>query len=635
MNATITLNDLLKGRGIDLKQVVVMRHRPKEPALNRVLPWLAAEQPELFNAYQRMQNENVEAVLQKVKYVASFIGRSPGKALFVGLYAVDGWSARPTDELHSTPPFAELIKRGMTVDVTRPTHLLFDLTVVPDFYPEWKGRLIIKWPPPERSWWRRAHNKDEMTVLAIREDSALDAAMPPWNEIVMTWDDLGIMPNRWKAAMHEWRGVYYIFDTSDGKGYVGSASGADNLLGRWEGYAASGHGGNVLKRPGRNDSTRERQTALTTTDAPNATGRPAASRTSSCRKAPPVTIRTSSILLALFGALLTCPLLAAADPAVPIKVGVIGLDNYQAVAFTELFHAPKPAENLAGIRVVAAFPAGSPDIEESVRELPKWTDGIKKLGVEIVGSPAEVLKRVDAVMVMSVDGRAHLEQLKAVLKTGKPVYVGRPLAASLADAVEIFRLAREYKTPIFSCSQHRFSPGFIGMRNHEEVGDVMGCDVYGGCPREPHHPDLFWHGVHGVETLYTIMGPGCVSVTRAATDTADVVTGVWKDGRVGTYRAIRKGAVKYSAVVFGSKGVAPAGIYGYAAPINGVVPKGRYMGYEATAVEIARFFKTRTPPVSAEETTELFAFLEAAEESKRLDGAPVKLEAVLARAGKK
>lgn len=338
--------------------------------------------------------------------------------------------------------------------------------------------------------------------------------------------------------------------------------------------------------------------------------------------------------LTLFLLLVFASVAPAADP--PIKVGVIGLDNYQAVAFTELFHNPKAADNLSGLKVVAAFPAGSPDIDESVRELPKWTEAIKKLGVEIVKSPDDVLKQVDAVLVMSVDGRAHLGQLKAVFKAGKPVYVGRPLAASLTDAVEIFRLAKESKTPIFSCSQHRFSPGFIGMRNHPEVGDVLGADVYGGCPREPHHPDLYWHAVHGIETLYTILGPGCVSVTRTSTDTADVVVGTWKDGRVGTFRGIRKGAPKYSATVFGTKGVSPAGIYGHGVPVKGLVPTNdKYMGYEATAVEIVKFFKTKQPPVSAEETTELFAFLEAAEESKRRDGAAVKLDTVLAKARKK
>jgi len=336
--------------------------------------------------------------------------------------------------------------------------------------------------------------------------------------------------------------------------------------------------------------------------------------------------------LALF-AILLIPGFAAAEP---IKVGVIGLDNYQAVAFTELFHNPKAEGELKGIKVVAAFPAGSPDIPESVRELPKWTEAIQKLGVEVVKTPEEVLKRCDAVLVMSVDGRAHLEQLKPILKAGKPVYVGRPLAASLADAIEIFRLAAEHKTPIFTCSQHRFSPGFIGMRKHDEVGDVLGADVYGGAPREEHHPDLFWHAIHGVETLYTIMGPGCVSVGRTATETADVVTGVWKDDRVGTFRGIRKGAPKYSATVFGSKGVSTAGIYGHGVPVKGVVPTNdKYMGYEATAIEIAKFFKTGQPPVSADETIELFAFLEAAEESKRLKGATVKLSDVLAKAKKK
>ena len=156
--------------------------------------------------------------------------------------------------------------------------------------------------------------------------------------------------------------------------------------------------------------------------------------------------------------------------------------------------------------------------------------------------------------------------------------------------------------------------------------------MFMGAAREPHHPDLFWHSIHGVETLYTIMGPGCKSVTRASTDQAELVTGVWADGRVGTYRGIRQGAVKYSALVFGSDGIASAGVYGYAAPVNGVVPPGRYMGYESVAIEIGKFFKTREPPVSADETIEIFAFLEAAEESKRQGGAPVTLESVLKKA---
>jgi hypothetical protein len=87
-----------------------------------------------------------------------------------------------------------------------------------------------------------------MPGLAILQDSALDAAIPLWDEILLTWEELAVLPTRWRSALAQWRGIYYIFDTSDGKGYVGSAYGEGNLLGRWLNYAASGHGGNTQLR---------------------------------------------------------------------------------------------------------------------------------------------------------------------------------------------------------------------------------------------------------------------------------------------------------------------------------------------------------------------------------------------------
>jgi predicted dehydrogenase len=339
-------------------------------------------------------------------------------------------------------------------------------------------------------------------------------------------------------------------------------------------------------------------------------------------------------VMLLLAGLFLLPRSTPAAEKPPLKVGVVGLDNYQALAFTYLFHDPKAAGDLKGIRVVAAFPGGSKDIEESVQSLPKWLPEMKKQGVEIVDSIDKVAAKSDAILIMSLDGRAHLAQFQAVAKAGKPVYIGRPLAASLADAVAIFDLAKEKKAPLFSCSQHRFSPGFIGMRNHPEVGKVLGCSVFGGCPTEPHHPDLFWHAVHGIETLYTIMGSGCETVTRASTPKAEFITGVWKDGRIGTFRGIKKGAIKYRAMVFGETGISPSGDYGYDVPKNWIAPHGEYMGYKGVAIQIARFFRDRKPPVSAEETIEIFTFMEAAHQSKARSGAPVKLADVLARVKK-
>ena len=248
----MNLNDLLSGQGIDPQQVLVFRHRPHERELNKVLPWLAAERPDLFNAYQSTQPQRLEQAMEALKgagYVASFIGREPRKALFVGMYSI-GKSKRLTHAAYWRLPAHVKLKesfgmRGFTGE-KRSSVLWFDL-VLTDFYARWKGKLVVGWPPPERSWWRRAHRND-FPVLAVLEDSALDAAMPAWDEIDLSWEELSVLPTRWKAALAQWRGIYLIFDKSDGKGYVGSAYGKDNILGRWLAYAARGHGGNRLLR---------------------------------------------------------------------------------------------------------------------------------------------------------------------------------------------------------------------------------------------------------------------------------------------------------------------------------------------------------------------------------------------------
>jgi hypothetical protein len=216
-----------------------------------------------------------------------------------------------------------------------------------------------------------------------------------------------------------------------------------------------------------------------------------------------------------------------------------------------------------------------------------------------------------------VDGRPHLEQVVPVIKAGKPVFVDKPVAGSLADAIVIYELAKKHEVPLFSSSSLRFSPGILGMRDDDRVGKVLGCEARGPCTLEPHHPDLFWYGIHGVETLFTIMGSGCKEVSRARTDGTELVVGVWNDGRIGTFRGLREGAHGYGATVYGDKGIAPSG---------------GYEGYQPLVVEIVKFFKSGKPPVSAEETLEIYAFMEAADESKRQGGCPVSLDSVMAKA---
>jgi hypothetical protein len=88
-----------------------------------------------------------------------------------------------------------------------------------------------------------------MPIFTIHPESALEPPMPGWRKIVLDWVELDVLPPRWEFALKEWRAIYYIYDKSDRKGYVGAAHGEDNLLGRWKNYASNGYGGNILLKP--------------------------------------------------------------------------------------------------------------------------------------------------------------------------------------------------------------------------------------------------------------------------------------------------------------------------------------------------------------------------------------------------
>jgi len=310
-------------------------------------------------------------------------------------------------------------------------------------------------------------------------------------------------------------------------------------------------------------------------------------------------------------------LLATHSKSKPIRIGIIGCDTSHVPAFADAFADPNATGDLAGFQVVAAYPGGSADIPSSIDRVPMYTEHLEKMGVQIVDNVESLLPLVDVVLLESLDGRKHLEQVRPVLKAGKRVFVDKPVAGSLADALKIFALSEELSVPLFTSSSLRFSPGIVGMQNDPRTGKVLGCDAYGPCLLEEHHPDLFWYGVHGMEILYTIMGPGCDRVSRSHTDGTDVAVGVWKNGRVGTFRGIRTGVSRYGATVFGDKGIAPSG---------------DYSGYGPLVVEIAKFFKTGIPPVSAAESIEMFAFMEAADESKRQNGKSISIEETLQNA---
>jgi hypothetical protein len=292
-----------------------------------------------------------------------------------------------------------------------------------------------------------------------------------------------------------------------------------------------------------------------------------------------------------------------------LRVGIIGLDVSHSVAFTKLLNTENAPADYGGYKVVAAYPQGSHDISFSVDRIPEFTKTVSAMGVEIVSSVDDLISKVDVVLLNTNDGRLHLEQVLPVLKAGKRVFINKPMAASLEDLKAIFVASKKYNVPVFSSSSMRYMENKTALLS-VQTGNILGVDTYSPATIEHTHPDLYWYGIHGVEMLFTLMGKGCKEVRRIYTPDADIVTGTWIDNRIGTFRGTRKGPHQYGGTVFGEKAVVP------------IVPA---KGFAGLMTEIVHYFQTGVSPVSPEETFEIYAFMQAADESRKLGGAAVAL----------
>ena len=295
------------------------------------------------------------------------------------------------------------------------------------------------------------------------------------------------------------------------------------------------------------------------------------------------------------------------------RIGIIGLDTSHSIEFTKAFNNPAAGPEFAGYKVVFAYPKGSSDIESSAKRIPGYTEDIKKYGVKIAESINQLLENVDAVLLETNDGRLHLKQALQVFEAGKPVFIDKPVAASLQDVIAIYEAAKQLNVPMFSSSSVRFAPAAEEIAKGK-YGKVLGVDVYSPAILEKTHPDLFWYGIHGVEMLYTIMGTGCKNVIRVSTPDTDVVTGTWSDERIGNFRGLRAGKMDYGVTVYGE---------------NEIVTLNNFLGYNPLLVQIIKFFETGVSPVDFKDTREIYAFMEAADESKRKGGITISLESVL------
>lgn len=296
-----------------------------------------------------------------------------------------------------------------------------------------------------------------------------------------------------------------------------------------------------------------------------------------------------------------------------IRLGICDCDSSHAVEFTKRLNHVDIEEQqwVDGAEVVAAYP-GTSEITEPKR-IRDYVAKLASYGIEIVDQPEQLIGKVDGVLIESQEGGVHRRHAELFLNAGLPCFIDKPFACSAADAAAIAALAERKGLPVFSSSSLRYALEVQQVHADAGVlGKVMGAEAYSPAPVHPRNPGLFHYGIHGVETLYALMGPGCEGVWCIFAPGAEVVVGMWGDERLGVIRGTRDGAHAYGFIAFCEKAVRAATI------------DTAYI-YRELLKRIVEMFKTGQPPVDVRESVELVAFIEAAMKSAQLEGKRVEV----------
>ena len=298
----------------------------------------------------------------------------------------------------------------------------------------------------------------------------------------------------------------------------------------------------------------------------------------------------------------------------PLRIGFACLDSSHCTAFTRLLqnapNSPDDPLRHANAQITVGWPGGSPDFPLSRDRVAGFTAEMRQLGVQIATSLEQMLEQVDAVILGAVDGQQHVELARRIFPAGLPVFVDKPLAHNLEAALQVAEIGRQTNTPWFTASALRYQQVLTSTLAELQADAITGCDCYGTLRHGRDHLELAWYGIHGLEALYTVMGPGCHTVSRIRSDCGDLIVGRWPNGRIGTFRALPEGRQPpgFGMTIFGTQQ-----IHSLRFPAT----------YDELLAVIIQFFRTRQPPVPHSESLEIFALMHAAEDSSRRSGVPV------------
>ncbi len=296
----------------------------------------------------------------------------------------------------------------------------------------------------------------------------------------------------------------------------------------------------------------------------------------------------------------------AANGSADLRVGLVGVNTSHASAFARLLNQVGAVE---GARVTWVWGGelrpGQPDATTLAQsfDIP-----------HVASEPTEMLAESDLVLVVDDTGQGanHVPLSRAFVAAGVPTFVDKPMAVDLVEAKGLFALAADKGTPVTSSSALRFAAELDAERTQIEALGPLSSVVSVG-PGE-----WYYYGVHAVEQLFAVTGPGVEWVQRYTWPDRDLAVLSYADGGpVAVVQTLRDAAYAFHLTAYGANGLHAVHIKDFDA---------FYTGQVRAAVEMAR---TGQPPVAPDETLELLAVLRAGVRSAETDGAKVSVAAML------
>jgi predicted dehydrogenase len=233
------------------------------------------------------------------------------------------------------------------------------------------------------------------------------------------------------------------------------------------------------------------------------------------------------------------------------RIGAIGVDSSHLAEFTRRINQRNDA-GLTRCRVTAFWDAGNHRMP--AEQVAGWCKAAEDLGAARAASEEALLSRVDGVMVLAVDGASHARLAGAALARGLPSYIDKPLTCSLSEARWILEAARSGGARCYSASSLRFAAE-LAMCRGQELGELVAIDAYGPGELNDAMPGVFFYGVHTIEMVDAIWGPGVERVRAFRGEHRDLVDLWYRDGRHAHLRLERRGCYDFGGTVHGSKGL--------------------------------------------------------------------------------